>query len=163
MPFFLLALMMAADPNSISGSAALRVYEGSWQVTSKNAPSGSKPSLLVNECSAVGKFFACSQTVNGSQGNLIVFVPAGQPGRYYTQTILSEGRATGRDELEVAGNHWTYTSRRDQGGATTYFRTTNTFTDKNHIHFEQAQSTDNKQWTVQNAGDEVRINTAAKK
>ena len=138
--------------------APLRLYEGSWQVTRKGA---AKPDVLVNHCALLGQFFACGQTVNGSAGGLVVFIPANkQPGRFYTQTILPEGRATGRDELQIDGNQWTYTSRRDENGATTYYRTINTFSDKNHIHYEQSESGNNKDWVVKNAGDEVRTGSS---
>ncbi len=140
---------------------ALRVYDGTWQVTRKGA---AKADTLVNHCAVLGTFFACGQGVNGAPGGLVVFIPVnGQPGHYYTQTIMPEGRATGRDDLRIDGNQWTYSSRRDENGKTTYFRTVNTFSDKNHIHFEQAQSENNKDWSVQGSGDEVRSSAASGK
>ena len=154
----------AADP----AYAPLRAYEGTWQVTrkdvaNKDQPAGAKPETLVNQCSLLGKYFACSQTINGSQGGLVVFIPAGKPGHFWTQTIMPEGRATGRDDLEIAGDQVTYLSRRDQDGKTTFFRTTNKFTDKNHIHFEQAQSNNGTDWKTGNTGDEVRAGASTKR
>ena len=149
----------AADPVY----APLRAYEGTWQVTRKDQPAASKPETLVNQCSLLGKYFACSQTINGSQGGLVIFIPTGKPGRFWTQTIMPEGRATGRDDLEIAGDQWTYMSRRDQDGKTTFFRTTNKFTDKNHIHFEQAQSNNGTDWKTGSTGDEVRVGASIKR
>ncbi|MBV9084567.1 MAG: hypothetical protein JOZ62_17980 [Acidobacteriaceae bacterium] len=161
----IVALALAGQqPNSIktSGSmyAPLWLYNGTWQVTRKPQPTGAKPETLSNECALVGRFFACQQTVNGKSGGLLVFIPTDKPGHFYTQTIMPEGRATGRDDLQISGDTWTYSSRRDEGGRTTFFRTTNTFTGKNHIHFEQAQSTNGTDWVIQNSGDEVRVGAA---
>ena len=158
MYFLLLALLAfaSAAEKPADPYAPLRLYNGSWEVTRKGA---TKPDALVNHCALLGQFFACGQTVNGAPGGLVVFIPVnGQSGHYYTQTIMPEGRATGRDELRIEGNQWTYTSRRDENGVTTYFRTLNTFADNNHIHFEQRDSNNNKDWTVRNSGDEVRTN-----
>lgn len=160
---FLIALLAVGFASLVSASAApahpddaaLSVYEGSWQVTPANRPPGS-PDLLVNQCASIGKYFACQQTVNGKAGGLLVFVPAGQPGHFYTQTIMPGGRATGRDDLEIAGDRWTYTSQRLAQGKTTFYKTVNTFQGRNKIHFEQSESTDGKQWAVKNSGDEVR-------
>jgi hypothetical protein len=105
----------------------------------------------------MGIYFVCEQTVNDKPAALQVFIPTGSPGHFYTQSILPEGRATGLDGLEISGNRWIFTSRRREGGTTTYFRNTNVFTDKNHIHFESAQSPDGKRWTVHESGDEVRL------
>jgi hypothetical protein len=163
---FLLILALASQfsfsaPAPSSEYSALWLYQGTWQVTPKSHAAGAKPDVLINQCAVLGKFFACGQNVNGQPGGLVVFIPAAKPGHFYTQTIMPEGRATGRDDLEISGDKWTYSSRRDEGGKTTFYRTTNTFTGKNHIHFEQAQSTDGNQWTVQNSGDEVRVGAAS--
>lgn len=146
-PWFLRA---ASDPVY----APLWLYQGTWQVTRS---AGQKPDQLVNQCALVGKYFTCQQTVNGQAGALLVIIPAGQPGRYYTQTILPEGRATGRDDLEISGERWTYLSRRQEGGTVTRYRTINTFSGKDRIHFEQAEATGDKDWVVKGTGDERRI------
>ena len=160
MHLVLLLLLAFGPPASKPADlySSLRLYEGTWQVTRKGSI---KPDVLINHCALLGQFYACAQNVNGTPGGLVVFLPInGQPGHFFTQTILPEGRATGRDELTIDGNQWTYTSRRDQDGKTTWFRTINTFSDKNHIHFEQGESTNNKDWTVQNSGDELRTGTS---
>lgn len=147
---------LAAPPDKMTDPyAPLRSYEGTWQVTRKNA---GKPDVLINQCGVLGQYFACAQNVNGIPGELIVFIPqTDRPGHFYTQTIMPGGRATGRDDLQIEGKQWTYTSRRDEYGKTTYFRTTNAFSDNNHIHFEQAESNNNKDWNVTGSGDESRV------
>ena len=145
----------AADP----AYAPLWVYQGSWQIT---PAAGGKPYQLATECALVGKFFTCQQTTEGRAGGLLIIIPTGQPGRYNTQTIMPDGRATGRDELEISGAQWTFRSRRQEGTKTTQYRTIYNFTGKDRIHFEQAQSTDGKQWTVANSGDQRRISKASR-
>ena len=142
--------------------APLWLYQGTWQVTRKSAGSGAKPEQLVNRCALLGKYFACQQTVNGSEGGLVIFIPAGKPGHYFTQTITPDGRATGKADLEISGDRWIYSSRwPQQSGNITYYRTTNIFTGKNHIHFEQAESPDGREWTQKDSGDEVRAGSPA--
>jgi len=135
----------------------LMAYQGTWQVTRTGGGATAKPDRLVNRCMALGIYFVCDQSVNDKPTALLVFLSAGQPGHYHTQSILPEGRATGLDDLQISGNRWTFTSRRHLGGNTTYFRNTNVFTDANHIHFENAQSPNGKDWTVQESGDETRL------
>lgn len=142
--------------------APLWLYQGTWHVTRGNLASGSKPDELVNQCALVGKYFTCQQTINGKQGNLLVFVAAEKPGHFYTQNITPEGRATGRAGLEISGDQWTYTSTWDEGGKTIYYRTTNVFTSKNKIHFQQEESTDGKDYKATGSGDEVKAASAGR-
>jgi hypothetical protein len=143
--------------------APLWLYQGTWQVTRKSAEKSAKAERLVNHCALLGKYFACQQTVNGSERGLVIFIPAEKSGHYYTQTMTPEGRATGRADLEISGNQWTFLSRWPQGnGKLTYYRTTNVFEGKNHIHFEQAESTDGARWTIKDSGDEVRTAEAGR-
>ena len=147
--FLALAAVQAGDPFGV-----LRAYDGTWQVT----PTGqAKTDTLVNQCAVLGKFYACGQTVNGKSVGMVIFIPqTDKPGHFKTQTIMAEGRATGLVDLQIEGEMWTYMSRRDEYGKTTFYRTINQFTGKNRIHFEQAHSSDGKQWIVDGAGDEVR-------
>jgi hypothetical protein len=147
----LLAIILNAQPSRAADP--LWLYNGAWQVTRKP---GAPPEQLKNECAYVGKFFACQQTVNGQLSALMVFVPKDKPGQYFTQSINPQGRATGRGDLEISGDRWIYTSNWDEGGKTTFYRTTNVFTGKTHIHFEQEESSDGKQWKVTGSGEEVR-------
>lgn len=144
-------LLAAAAPDPVY--APLWLYNGGWQVTPMGA---TKPDQLLNECKLVGKFFACQQTVNGKMSALVVFIPREKPGQYYTQSLRPEGAATGRGELEINGDHWTYLGRSLENGKTKLYRTTNQFTGKNKIHYEQSESTDGEHWTVTGSGDEVR-------
>ncbi len=144
-------LFFAAAPDQY---APLTLYNGTWAVTRKD---GGKADTMTNQCSKVGHFYACDQSVNSTPGALLVFIPIpNKPGRYYTQNIRPEGRATSRGDLEINGNQWIFLSNWDQGGRTTYYRTINTFTTHNHIHFEQSESDNNRDWTVTASGEEVR-------
>jgi hypothetical protein len=141
--------------------APLWLYDGAWDVSRKSADQRGKPDRLVNECARLGKYFACAQTVNGNPGGLIIFIPAAKPGAYSIQNITVEGRATGLSQLNISGDQWIYSSRWPQDtGKILYYRTTNLFTGKNRIHFEQAESSDGNHWTVKETGDEIRVTTA---
>jgi len=145
--------LAAVDPSH----AALSAYAGVWKITKKDAPAGAKPDGLSNQCASLGKYFVCEQTVNGQTGTLLIFIPTAKPGHFYTQNISSDGRASSRGDLEVTGTQWILSNTWNQGGRTTYYRTVNTFTGKNQIHFEQSESTDNKNWKVTGSGDETRM------
>ncbi len=134
----------------------LWLYNGNWQVTNLKQPAASKPDQLTNQCSLIGKYFACEQTVNGSVSALLVILPAKTAGAYYTQSIMPDGRAGGLGDLTVNGDKWVFSSRWNQGGKITYYKTTNTFMGKNHIHFEQQESDNNELWKTTNSGEEVR-------
>ncbi len=113
------------------------MYQGTWQVTRSDSSPHAQPERLTNRCVTLGIYFACEQRVNGKPTALLVFLPTDQPGHYHTQSILPEGRATGLDDLQIAGNRWTFTSRRHQGGDVTYFRNTNVFTDRQSHPFRK--------------------------
>jgi len=142
--------------------ASLWLYQGSWIVTPKNIAPGAKPDQLTDDCALVGKYFACQQTVNGKIGALIVFVPADAPGHYFTNAVVPEGYAGGRGELEISGDRWTYSNKSEEDGKTSYHRTRNIFTGKDHIHYEQGESADGVNWTATNSGDEARSVTVSK-
>lgn len=148
-----LVIILTAQESRPADYHPLWLYNGTWQVTRK---AGLQPEELKNECALVGKFFACQQTVNGQLSALMVFVPKDKPDQFYTQSINPQGRATGRGDLEISGDRWTFTSNWDQGGKTTFYRTTNVFLGKTHIHFEQEESNDGKQWKLTGSGEEVR-------
>jgi len=141
--------------------APLWLYQGTWRVSRSDLAAGAKPDELKNQCALLGKFFACQQTINGQAGALLIFIPAAAAGHYYTQNIRLDGFASGRSDLEIAGDHWTYTSTRDASGRTIYYRTTNVFDGKSRIHFESAESSDGKNWKVTASGDEVRAGSDA--
>ena len=145
----------SAKPASEAFLRPLQVLQGRWKVTRAGA---SGPDDLVNDCSTVGRYFVCQQTVNGAAGALLIISSVGEQGKYFTQNVLPEGRATGRDDLDIAGEKWTWSSRRLEAGHGTLYRTINQFTGRDRIHFEQQESTDNGgQWVTKASGDEVRV------
>ncbi len=157
-----IATARAAD--TVDAYAPLRLYEGAWQVT-QTTPADKKPDRLVNDCAQIGRYFACQQTVNGTPGALVVFIPDAMQshmqghgamlGRYHTQDVLPDGAAHGPPgTLTIAGDHWTYLGQPDAKGVR--YRTINIFSGRDRIHFESARSTDGKTWTVTMAGDETR-------
>jgi hypothetical protein len=158
----LAAVCAVSAPVSKTDSALTPLwnYAGTWQVTRNGTPDA-KPDELNNQCTAVGKYFVCQQAVNGQPGSLLVVIPTSKPGHYYTQNVTPEGRATSRGDLEINGRQWEFRSTWDEGGRTTYYRTTNVFTGGNRIHFEQAESSNGKDWTVKSSGDEVRSSSRA--
>lgn len=139
--------LQAADPYS-----PLTLYQGTW----RELPDGKKPFQLTNVCGRIGEYFGCQQTIDGRIGSLIIFVPAKEAGHYYTQSVLPEGWATGRGELEIRADRWTFQSKEADGAKTVYYRTTNTFSGKDRIHYEMFQSTDGQHWTATGSGDELR-------
>jgi hypothetical protein len=134
--------------------APLWNYQGTWIVTRSGAKTVDH---LVNECTQVGNYFACEQVVNDKSNGLLIVVPTDQPNQFHTQMIQPSGRATGLNDLEIAGDRWTFSSRWNDGGKVTYYRTINIFTGKTKIHFEQAESPDGKNWTTTNSGDETKV------
>jgi hypothetical protein len=157
-----IAAIAAAAPPTDARFAQLSLYHGKWQITRANSSAGAKPDVLENQCATLGKYFACQQTINGQQGNLVVFVATNKANHFYSQNITPEGRATGRADLDIAGDKWTYNSTWDDGGKTTYYRTTNLFTGKNKIHFEQAESSNGTDYKVTGSGDEVKLGAGAR-
>src|SRR5579883_1760776 len=81
-------------------------------------------------------------------------------GHYYTQAVTMEGLATGRGDLLIEGDRWTYSSKSKQDGKDVFHRTTNRFSGTNRIHFEQAESPDGEHWVVKMSGDEQRVEPA---
>ncbi len=142
--------------------APLWLYQGTWHVTPSGGASDKKPDVLENQCTLIGKYFACQQTVNGTVSALIVFIPTGQPGRFHNQAIMPSGRAGGLGELEINGDRWVYSNGQLEGGKTKHYRNINVFTGKNKIHYEQAESWDEKEWKVTGSGDEVRVTSGSK-
>lgn len=151
---FLSVVAYAAPP--APPYASLLVYQGNWKITRKSAGPNAKPDLLQNQCAPLGKFFTCQQTVNGSVVALLIFISTDQPGRFITQTVLPEGRAAGKGELQISGNRWVFGSSWNQGSKTTRYQTINVIEDKNHIHFEQQESSDGVHWETKDSGDDLR-------
>lgn len=157
-----LLLLARAEGTLSAADPTLLAYAGTWSVARKNAPAGSKPEELQNQCGSIGKYFACEQSVNGSVTGLLIIIPATQPGHYNTQNVAPDGRATGKGELVISGSTWVFSSIWNSGGKTMRYRTTNVFSDRNHIHFVQEESSDGTHWQATGSGDDVRT-TGAKR
>lgn len=156
--FFVAAVIQPPPNPAIKPSAAfapIRLYNGTWKVTPGMSGAGSD--TIRNRCSEFTGYYACEQTVNGKLGALIVFVADATSGQYHTQPIMPDGHATGRGDLSIDGDHWTYLGHDTENGKTTYYRTTNEFLGRDRIHFESAHSADGKMWTVDHKGDEQRV------
>lgn len=136
---------------------ALWLYQGSWQLTPATHAPQAKGDQVTNECKLIGTYFACQQRVNEKLDSLIVFVPAADVGHYFVQAIDPLGKASGRSELRISGDLWTYDSKEKRGNSTTYYRTTNVFSGKDRIHFEQLESLDGQHWIRKDSGDEKRL------
>jgi hypothetical protein len=156
----LLTALASSTVHAAPSDNPLMLYQGTWHVTRKSAGANAKPDELKNQCALVGKFFTCQQAVNGSVTALLIFIATNQPGHYATQNVLPEGRATGKGELEITGNRWIFTSSWNQGSKTIRYRTTNVFADKNHIHFEQEESSDGVHWETKDSGDDIRASSS---
>lgn len=154
----LLAVSLSAHRGRASDDVfePLRLYSGIWLVRPANRSPAETPERLQDLCLQVGSYFTCQQTKNGKLGALLIFVAAGEPNHYHTQAVLPDGQATGRGELKIEGNRWTYSSKEQTDGKTVYYRTLNQFTGKDRIHYEQAQSFDDEHWSISSSGDEVR-------
>ena len=157
-PLALTGWLSGAEPNTAQMMATLKAYAGTWTVVRQNAAAGAKPEQLKNDCSAVGRYFACQQTINGEVGGLLLMIPSSTAGRYFTQNVTPNGRATGAGELLIGtANKWVFRSTWNQGAQVVRYRTTNTFTGRDKIHFEQEESTDGQHWKVTGSGDDVRV------
>lgn len=135
--------------------APLELYNGAWKVVPghHNRPYD----VLVNHCHREDLFYSCTQTVDGTLVALMVFVPTDVPGRYHVQGILPSDEALGRSNITIDHDLWTYDSQEDRDGKTYYYRTVNTFTGKDKIHFSQQMSTDGVHFRETGSGDEQRM------
>ena len=149
-----LILTTSANCASQDAYAPLMLYNGGWRVRKAGTPA---PDMLQNHCVRTGFYYECEQVVNGKTSALVIFVPAGAPGTYHTQAVLPSGQALGRGDLTIKGDRWVYLGKDVEKDKTTWYRTTNVFTGGNHIHYEQAQSTDGTHWTASGSGDEDRV------
>lgn len=143
-------------PKAISEDAyaPLELLNGAWKITPGHH---SRPyDTLVNHCHREDLYYSCTQTVDGVLSALLVYVPTDVPGRYHSQVVLPSGEALGRSNITIAGDLWTYDSQEDREGKTYYYRTVNTFTGKDKIHYSQQTSTDGVHFDEKSSGDSVR-------
>jgi hypothetical protein len=170
-----MSVALAMSLSSISAGSAhqrdkatpfepLKIYNGDWSVRASHPWSGAVPGAidrLHSKCEHFTLYFACEQTVNGKPQALIVYTINTGPGQLYTRTIAPNGLAGGRGDLTIDGNHWTYLDKPAAGLAGPWSRVENTIVDRNHIRFEEYESTDEgKQWTLTNSGTEERKDAA---
>ncbi len=156
----LIALVgLAAKAPKVDPYAPVALYDGKWSVL---ATGKKKPDVLENHCAKTGRFYVCEQTVNGIAGSLIVFLPSGKPGHYFTQALAPDALAKGRGELVITGAHWEYTSQDADAGTTTHYRTLNDFSeDGATIHFDVQKSSDGVTWETTLSGVETRSKSKA--
>jgi hypothetical protein len=155
-------ILLAALPGLFAADAdkvyqPLWLYHGHWKAKSASGDSAPKLVDIVNYCARVGRFFGCEQTVDGKPGAMVVYIPAETPGHFYTQAILPDGNANGRGELIIEGDRWTFQSASPKDEKPPHYKTTNVFSGKDRIHFEQLESKDGKHWEVKSSGDETRV------
>ncbi len=138
-----------------SAYAPLELYNGAWKIIPghHNRPYDT----LINHCQRADLFYECTQTVDGTVATLMIFVPTDVSGRYHVQGVLPSGEALGRSNITIDHDLWTYDSQEDREGKTYYYRTVNTFTGKDKIHFSQQVSTDGVHFDEKSSGDETRM------
>ena len=123
-------------------------------------PAGSVTSALVSHCTRFTAYFACEQVIDGKPAELILYVPAGPPGKFFTKMVMPNGLSTDRGEFTVEPSHpghFTYLDKGLANGKPVYSRTENFIRSADSIHFEEYESTDNQTWTKTNEGDETRM------
>src|SRR5579885_1203135 len=89
--FVFSAPLLALDP----AYKPLSLYNGSWTSHDHKPGSANSVTNTVNVCELVGRFYGCQQTVNAKEPSLILFLPSGPPGHYYTHAMSPELRAYG--------------------------------------------------------------------
>jgi hypothetical protein len=137
-----------------SAYAPLELYNGTWKIVPGHHD---RPyDTLVNHCHREDLYYSCTQTVNGVLAALVVFVPTDVPGRYHSQVVMPSGEAVGRSDITIDGDLWSYNSQEDRNGKTYYYRTVNTFTGKDKIHYSQQTSSDGVHYDEKSSGDEQR-------
>ena len=140
--------------------APLAIYNGTWTVKAEHPWSGATPGTpdrLVSKCQHFTQYFACEQTVNGKTLSLIVYTAGTSPGKLHTRFIVPDGQAGARGDLTLDGNHWTYLDKPPAQLKGNWSRTENFLLDRDHIRFEEYESSDEgKTWTKTNSGTEER-------
>ena len=146
-----LALLLSpAVGNAAPDLDALRVLDGAWDASLVSADGSVSHLHLVNRCGPVSGGYFCAQTVDGRPGASILYQ---QGAEGWTTVLKSPDGASSLGRLTIAGAVWTYLSQ-DRAAWT---RNTNTFSGRDHIHFQIETSTDGGQtWTPGLSGDEVR-------
>lgn len=148
--------MPSADPDiPESAYKPLELFQGTWRVVPGN--DNRAYDLFVNRCRRTAVAYGCTQRLNGTFRGMLVFLPTAAPGQYHSIFVDASARAGGTNDLTIAGDLWTYTEKAEQEGKPIYYRTTNTFTGTDKIHFSQQISRDGIHFTEDSSGDERRI------
>ena len=151
----------AAPAPTDAAYVLLELYNGSWESVAGGG-ANAKPVHLTNHCARTGRFFVCEQVVDGESKALVVFLPLGASGttqNYLTQGLMvTAGKPGDWNRLEITGDRWVYSSEGEENGAKVYWRTVNTFSGPDKIHFEIQRSADAKTWQTTMSGDERRVN-----
>ncbi|HEX3364271.1 hypothetical protein [Phenylobacterium sp.] len=136
----------------------LQLYEGAWKVVMP-APVGPPLTVgMVNSCGRVGANFACQQALAGVPGAMTIFMPTAVRGAWRTRIVSGDGLVDGPPgELTIDGPVWTFLTQEKTAKGVTWTRNINRFVGADRIHFEVATSPDGKTWTLDVAGDEVRV------
>jgi hypothetical protein len=155
----LLSLGIAVGGADTDSYAALKLYDGKWEVKMNVQPA--TIGELENHCAQTGLFFVCEQKLNGESAALIVFLPKGKTAsgalEYRTQVLLPDASKAGEwSSLVIDGDTWVYKSETGDAKKPKHLRTTNRFTGKDKIHFEVENSEDGTTWKTQITGDETR-------
>ena len=152
----LLGTTLSVTPPGSGSLQALTVYDGSWTVSPRPAlGETAKVDHLTNHCHMTDAFYTCEQVVNGKPAALLVFTAGSVPGSYHSTVVLPDGSPGGRPgELTIAGDHWTFLNKDENGKPT--FRVENVIRDHDHIHYEQYKTTAQGGWELVGQGDEVR-------
>lgn len=153
--------LLAAQATAPNPLDALLVYNGTWHVKVDHPFSGGPAGTvdtLESHCTRTTAFVTCEQSVNGKVLELMVYTAAPTPGHFYTKFIQPDNMSAPRGELILDGNHFTYLDKATVDGKATLYRVENIFRDRDHIHFEESNSTDGgKTWTTTNQGEETRV------
>lgn len=150
-----------AAPDKPAGIDAIRVYEGTWNVSlqyfdTPYSKASTETNTLRNECWKNGAYFACNQYVDGQSKVLLVFTYDASKNEYTSYQIPAGGAAAGSGKLLIEGNRWTYPWQTGQGANTIWFRVMNTFDGADKIEFRQEYSTDQVHWMQMGQGSETR-------
>lgn len=150
-----------AAPDKAVGIDAIRVYQGTWNVSlqyseTPYSKASTEKNTLRNDCWKSGDYFACNQYVDGQSKVLLVFTYDASKNEYTSYQIPARGAPAGSGKLLIDGNRWTYPWQTGQGTNTTWFRVVNTFDGPDKIEFRQEYSTDQVHWTQMGQGSETR-------
>jgi hypothetical protein len=152
----------ATNPSgSVNPFSSLALYNGTWKIRAEKPwGGGAKGSvdLLVSRCQPFTAYFACEQTVNGKTASLLVYTATEGSGKLHSRMITPDGLAGGRGDLTINGSHWTYLDKPPAGLEGNWSRVENEIIDRDHIHFEEYESSDRGlTWVKVNSGTEQRV------